>query len=34
MLVFHQPNHSPDERPHLFNVEEKGDELVISPCTL
>jgi len=31
MLVLHQPNRSPNERPRLFTVVEKGDKLTISP---
>jgi hypothetical protein len=30
MLVLHQPNHGPDERPRLFTVQEREHTLVIS----
>ena len=34
VLVLHQPNHGPDERPRLFTVQEKGHTLIISPYTM
>ena len=34
MLVLHQPNRGPDERPRLFTVQEKGNTLRISLWSL
>jgi len=29
LLALHQPNHDPDERPHVFEVNEEDGRLMV-----